>query len=262
MLIVSLHDVTPALEESVRRGWDLCTRRGLRPSLFVVPQWHGAWPLEEAPAFVEWLRERQDEGAEILLHGERHDEVGQRRSWLGHLRACGRTASEAEFLMLGRTEARARIARGIERLRALGLPPLGFAPPAWLAREATWEAARQLDLGLAEDDRAIRLLHGGGRLASPVIRWSARSLPRALASVLVAEARCLAQRHRPLLRLALHPPDVSRPLVTASVARTLDRLRRARRAVSYAEACSALRASIAAASPGGIAPRVPTTPCP
>ena len=55
-LLVSIHDVTPALAEGVERLWALCAVRALRPALLVVPDWHGAWPLESHPDFVGWLR--------------------------------------------------------------------------------------------------------------------------------------------------------------------------------------------------------------
>ena len=51
-LLVSIHDVTPALERDVRALWDLCAERGITPALFVVPNWHGQWPLDEFPRFA------------------------------------------------------------------------------------------------------------------------------------------------------------------------------------------------------------------
>src|ERR1700677_1747309 len=75
-LLVSIHDVTPALAPRVEALWALARERGVTPALLVVPNWHGRWPLGEHPEFVRWVRARADEGAEIFLHGERHDEVG------------------------------------------------------------------------------------------------------------------------------------------------------------------------------------------
>ena len=94
-LLVSIHDVTPGARDGVARLWELCARRGVRPALLVVPDWHGEWPLEPHPAFVAWLRARAAEGAEIVLHGERHDEVGSPRAAADALRALGRTAGRA-----------------------------------------------------------------------------------------------------------------------------------------------------------------------
>ncbi|MFI5236231.1 MAG: DUF2334 domain-containing protein, partial [Gemmatimonadales bacterium] len=75
-LLISIHDVTPAFQAEVEALEAMCTAIGVAPALLVVPDWHGQWPLERHPAFVRWLRERADAGAEIILHGERHDESG------------------------------------------------------------------------------------------------------------------------------------------------------------------------------------------
>lgn len=237
-LLVSIHDVTPALEDGVARLWEICVARGVRPALLVVPDWHGAWPLEAHPRFAAWLRARVTDGAEIVLHGERHDEVGLPRSPVDTLRALGRTAREGEFLTLDETEAGARIARGWTKLRAVGLDPIGFVPPAWLAREASFRAAGAAGLGFSEDDCAIHLFPSGRRLPSPVVRWSARSTARAWGSVAVARARWMLQRRAAYPRIAFHPQDLGHPATAATLGPTLDRWLARHRPISY----SALRA--------------------
>ena len=114
-LLVAVHDVTPAHEDRLTRIFALLDRLGMTQyALFVVPNWHGEWPLDEHPSFVEELRRRQASGAEIFLHGLRHDEVGQQRSVWQQLRVAGRTASSAEFMFLSPEEAGACIDRGLE----------------------------------------------------------------------------------------------------------------------------------------------------
>jgi uncharacterized protein len=222
-LLVSIHDVTPVLADGVGRLWDLCALRGVRPALLVVPDWHGEWPLEAHPGFVTWLRARAAEGAEIVLHGERHDEVGLPRRLTDELRAWGRTAREGEFLTLDQPAARERIARGRARLRALGLEPVGFVPPAWLARDAGHRAVAETGLGFSEDDRAILLFPSGRRIPSPVVRWSARSPMRAWGSVAVARARWALQGRARHPRIAFHPQDLGHAATAASLGPTLDR---------------------------------------
>jgi predicted deacetylase len=236
-LLVSIHDVTPALAVGVERLWALCAARDVRPALLVVPDWHGEWPLERHPEFVAWLRARAAEGAEIVLHGERHDEVGLPRGLADELRAWGRTAGEGEFLTLDEPAARERITRGRGRLRALGLEPIGFVPPAWLARDAGHRAAGGSGLGFSEDDRAIHLFPSGRRLRAPVVRWSARGSVRAWGSVAVARARWTLQGGAPLARVALHPQDLSHPATAAAIGPALDRWLARHRPVTY----SALR---------------------
>ena len=222
-LLISIHDVTPALEPNVRRLWELCRERGAVPALFVVPNWHGAWPLAAYPKFCAWLRQCAAAGAEIVLHGERHDEIGASRSWRDELRAWGRTAREGEFLSLDRPAARERIERGLATLAALGFEVRGFVPPAWLATEDTHRAARDAGLWFSEDAGALRRLQDETRIPAPAVRWSARTPLRALGSVAVAEARQALQGRMPVVRLALHPADLEHPLVAHSVARALDR---------------------------------------
>lgn len=232
-VLVSIHDVTPALVDGVVRLWELCQRRRVRPALFVVPDWHGEWPLEAHPDFVTWLRARAAEGAEIVLHGERHDEVGLPRRLGDALRAWGRTAREGEFLTLDEPAARERIARGRARLRSLGLEPVGFVPPAWLARDAAHRAAGGMGLGFSEDDRAIRLFPSGRRIRSPVVRWSARTTVRAWGSVVVARARWTLQGAASHPRIALHPQDLGHPATAAAIGPTLDRWLARHAPISY-----------------------------
>lgn len=225
MLLVTLHDVTPALADETRALWALCRARGIVPGLLVVPNWHGAAPLESDREFLDWLRAAQDAGAEIFLHGERHDEAGMPRAWRDSWRAVGRTAGEGEFLTLDRAGASARIARGLECLARVQLTPIGFVPPAWLARPATFDAAAAAGLAVSEDVAGIRLLQQARVVLSPVVRWSARSAWRAYGSVCMAEARWRVQRTATPVRLALHPGDLRHAASARSVERSLDRWR-------------------------------------
>lgn len=238
MLLVSIHDVTPAREPGVTRLWELCASRGITPALFVVPNWHGQWPLEEHPRFINWLRAGAGEGAEIVLHGERHDEVGSNRRLRDRVRAWGKTAGEGEFLILDAIAAGARLTRGLTRLRELGLQPTGFVPPAWLARRATYEAAAAAGLVFSEDDRSIRLLRTGRRIRSPVVRWSTRTTARAWGSVAVATARWVLQKKSRWPRIAFHPQDLDHAATVASIRLTLDRWLGRHPAGRYADLCS------------------------
>jgi predicted deacetylase len=219
-VIVAIHDVTPAFAHQVETLWDICKTRGITPALFVVPSWHGQWPVEEDPRFCGWVRRLAAEGAEVFLHGERHDEVGAERTLWDTMRAFGRTDREAEFLTLPRAAARNRIARGLLRLRSAGLKPIGFVAPAWLSSRGAVEAVGDVGLRYSEDGTCIHVI-GRGRLKAPAIRWSARTLFRAHASVAVAAA-ARATLREPLIRIALHPRDVRSAPVRRSLVRTLD----------------------------------------
>jgi predicted deacetylase len=235
MLLVSIHDVTPALQPNVIRLWDLCSRHGLAPALLVVPNWHGRWPLEEHSSFIDWIRARAGEGAEVVLHGERHDEMGLPRTLWESCRAWGKTDGEGEFLSLDAAAARDRLNRALQRLRKLGLEPTGFVPPAWLAGEATHQAAAAAGLRFTEDTRCIRLLSSGQQVKSPVVRWSARTPMRAWGSAAVAGARWTFQRSSAWPRIALHPGDLDHEVTARSIGRTLERWLRRHRPGHYAD---------------------------
>jgi predicted deacetylase len=213
-LLVSIHDVTPALEANVLRLWELCAARGLSPALLVVPDWQGEWPLRRHPRFVQWLLDRAAAGAEIVLHGERH--------------------LTGEFRTLDLAAARERIDRGLRSLRSLGIAPMGFVAPGWLARSATHAAARDAGLGFSEDARSIRLFPSGRRVASPAVRWSARTAVRAWGSVAVARGRWMLQRRSRFPRIAFHPQDCTHSRTAHDLPATLDRWLGRHLPISYA----------------------------
>ncbi len=243
-LLVSLHDVTPAHAGAIERVYALLKEFGVaRYALFVVPNWHGAWPLREHPDFVTRVRERAGRGCEIMLHGLRHDEVGARRSMGEDLRALGRTAREAEFLALDEAAAGERVRQGLASLREAGLQPAGFVPPAWLYRPGLRTVLRSQGVAVMEDAWWVYHLASGRRVRAPCVQWSTRKAYRAAAGVVINAVRVPLERGRRLLRLAIHPPDVDHPAVGRSLRRTLERLLATRTPVTYAAVVGALAPS-------------------
>lgn len=221
-LLVSIHDVAPPNLTAVRRLWQLCRDAGVVPALLVVPDWHGTAPIERDAAFLAWLRAAVADGAELLLHGERHDEAGRPRTLIDSLRAAGKTAREGECLTLDAPELEALVGRGLARLRALGFTSRGFVPPAWLMRTDARPGVFATGVAFTEDAGAIYLA-SGRRIVTSALRWSTRTAIRARASVLVAEWRWRRQRRAPVMRIALHPADLNNPGVARSVQQALAR---------------------------------------
>src|SRR6476646_8179313 len=72
-LIVSLHDVAPKTWETSRRVIEELQHNGIRAcSLLVVPDYHRQGSSMNDRSFVEWLRELEEGGNEIVLHGYFH----------------------------------------------------------------------------------------------------------------------------------------------------------------------------------------------
>lgn len=232
-LLVSIHDVAPPWQAEAAQLWEVCREYAITPALLVVPNWHGEAPIREFPDFTAWARRCRREGSDILLHGERHDEAGLGRSVGDHLAALGRTAGEGEFLTLRSREALQRMQRGVVSLTAQGLPPVGFVPPAWLAQPGLARVARMAGLLVTEDVSRLWLTRRRATLASPVVRWSARSRWRVQASCAVATARAVTVARAAILRVALHPGDAHAPAVLASIRRVLDRECGRRLATTY-----------------------------
>jgi predicted deacetylase len=201
----------------------------------VVPAWRGDLLLSSAPGVASWIRARQREGADVLMHGFRHDEAGSPRSPIDWIRAVGRTSGEGEFLTLGAEQALPRILEGLRALRSVGLDPVGFVPPAWLARPGLRRALRDAGLPVTEDVARLWLTHGDVAFPSPVIRWSARSTWRAVGSSVVAAVRSRTRTHAAMLRIALHPRDLRSRQVRDSIRHTFDRVRRSRTPMTYSQ---------------------------
>jgi predicted deacetylase len=238
-LLVAVHDVTPAHAKRLERVFALLDELSIRQfALFVVPDWHGRWPLERHGKFVKRLRALAKGGCEIVLHGLRHDEVGTRRSAAGQVLALGRTAGEAEFLSLDGNEMRARIRKGLDKLRQVGLEPTGFVPPAWLAGSELDSVLSGFRFAFTEDDQHVRLLADGRSIRAPAIRWSTRKRWRAAAGVAIAACRVPLERRYQVRRIAIHPTDTDVPAVVRSVRRIVVKLSRWGRLSAYRELAS------------------------
>jgi len=160
------------------------------------------------------------------------------------------TAGEAEFSALDASDARNRIARGLEMLHRCGWQAVGFVPPAWQISAAAGSVIADFGFRYSTTLREITTLPSGARFAVPCLGFSSRSgLRRALS--LRWNARQLDRlRTAPALRIALHPIDARYAETIDGWRRFLEAVLRDRRAVTKSELCSAL-----ARSPGATALR-------
>lgn len=236
MLLASIHDVSPRFESEIDQLLErLRPHVGSKLALLVVPNHWGDAPLVPGSPFATRLRGWANEGMEIFLHGFTHRDDGRHTSAGSQLKARFMTASEGEFLGLSRAEAARRIAEGRRLVEdVIGRAIDGFVAPAWLYGAEALEALHDARVPIAEDHFSVWSPASGLQLArGPVITWASRT-PLRLASSLAAAA---ALRRLPLkvLRIGVHPPDVTKDALLRSIDRTFALARRSRQTGRYSD---------------------------
>ncbi len=242
-LVLSLHDVAPHTQHIINDQLETLRRLGvLHCSLLVIPNYHDEDSLLNAPQFREWIREKQSEGHEIVLHGYSH--------WRPH---CSKdpllkrlintyyTAGEGEFYDLPYQEAQEALRRGKRVFEQIGLDLkkiIGFIAPAWLLGKEAQDALR--DEGFAYTTLLRGLLSLGGEaphfFPAQSMVYSVRSSWRRCLSLQWNEflLRDASLRKWPLLRISFHPIDWSYPSIKAHLLKSVARSLKKRTPNTYA----------------------------
>jgi predicted deacetylase len=142
-------------------------------------------------------------------------------------------------MALSPAEAGTRLDRGLEMLRQAGLQPVGFVPPAWLHGRDWMRLLRERRLGYTESSWSVFDVLAGRRLRASAFCWSTQPRWHQPAGAFIAATRLRVQARAPLLRVAIHPPDIEAPPIRDSVRRVLDGLLARRTATSYRAVFSA-----------------------
>ncbi len=115
-LIVSVHDFTPKyhveLEEMLS---ELDSRNFKRRSLFVIPNYDDAYPINKSGKSLYRLIQEKINGNDICLHGYNHAKGFRYR----------------EFKDISFEDAMIKLSKGKHMLRNEGIYPVGFVPPFW-----------------------------------------------------------------------------------------------------------------------------------
>lgn len=205
-LAVSVHDVSPLTRPAVDLMLADLSGAGIAAtSLLVVPDHHRKGEACRDAGFMDWLRAREGEGHEIVLHGFYHLREPKSGGLAQRLVTEHYTAGEGEFYDLDYEEARRRLARGRRMLS--GFDVVGFVAPAWLLGAEAERAVR--DEGFAYTTRlgGVLDLPSGERTASQSLVYSVRSAWRRGVSLMWNSWLAARLRANPLARLGLHPPD-------------------------------------------------------
>lgn len=239
-LLLSIHDVTPAHANTLRRAIRFLRERGATTgALLIVPDFHNAAPLDSDSAFCHFVVDLIADGWEPILHGYSHldEEVRKPSSLRERFSSKHMTASEGEFLLLSQSQARERIEAGRAVLReTIDANPTGFVPPAWLCSDAARDALRDAGFRHSEDHVYIEDLVSQRRLFAPALGWASRSWGRRLSSSSFAYLSTPVLAMLPAVRLALHPGDFHHRGLMRSIEFSLEYFQRAGfRPTSYSQ---------------------------
>jgi hypothetical protein len=229
--------VAPATLPRVRIIAEALTRAGAGPyALFVVPRFHGQTPIEADADFLDWLRDEQGRGHEVVLHGLEHRNRRPRRGWQGWFFQSLYTNAEGECYGLSEPAFESLLDAGLEAFRGAGLePPRGFVAPAWLMPAFAPAVLARHGFGFSETLTRVLLVRRGVSLPSPCHVFSSRSRLRTVTSVLWCRLTRPRRSRAPWLRVAFHPVDADRPAALRELLACCTRELGRRRVSTYRE---------------------------
>ncbi len=208
-LHLTLHDVSPVHENTLRKIHSaICELGVVRYSMLVVPDYHGEWPLEEFPAFCQWLRELEENGVEMVLHGCIHKGAAALGT-ADRIRSSFFTRGEGEFLGLDEKAAEQLLRDGREMLkRTIGIEANCFVAPAWLYSRGTIKALATAGFIFAENRWRIWNPETGRTILwMPVVNYAGGGfVKKSLAAFWVMISGMLL-RGSETVRFAIHPCD-------------------------------------------------------
>ncbi len=227
---VSIHDVSPAWAAEVDGALAACAEVGIKPGLLVIPDYHGAWPLDQHPDYARRVRALQDAGHEVFLHGYYHKSGVAGR---GDAEAAGAaaprglarfwaqravSAGEAEFSDVAEAEARRRLDEGEAMLRRAGLGRVdGFVPPAWSMPAWMLRVLRERGCRYTEDRWSVHDPSAGVSRRCVVLNYASRTPARLWSSLVYARLARHAGRLLPA-RVAIHPADMRHAVLRREIA--------------------------------------------
>lgn len=236
-LLLSIHDVGPRFEREVDLLLERVTRHVApdRLAMLVVPDHWGAHPLIPGTPFAARLRQWSDMGVSLFAHGWFHKDLAAHSGRLARFKAQHMTAGEGEFLGLDEATALARMIAGRDLIQQItGRAVSGFVAPAWLYGPGALTALTQADFALAENHMKVWHPASGRVLArGPVITWASRSRARITSSLFAARILPPLLRFAPVVRVAVHPGDVTLSDLLVSIDDTLRRLCRTHAPARY-----------------------------
>ena len=232
-LVVSLHDVSP-------HTWAACQRilatLDFPVSLLVIPDHHKRGHFIKNTAFCEWLRSRVKAGDEAVIHGYLHQRTARvSETFAEKLITRSYTAGEGEFYDIDYASARRLVFNAREEFRSIGLHPTGFIAPAWLLSAEGERAIREIGFRYTTRLRTVTDLAQRREWRSQSLCWSVRSRWRGAVSLAWNAHLFHRLENAPLMRIAIHPSDISHPRVWQQITRCIAIARSTRKVMTYAQ---------------------------
>ena len=249
-LVVSLHDVAPFSRPAAEKIVADLARRGIHVcSLLVVPNYHGTGESMDDRDFVNWLRDLEAAGHEVVIHGYFHQRPPRARESLRD-RFLTRyyTRAEGEFYDLEYEEALRRITEARAKFAAVGLTPRGFIAPAWLLGSEAEQAVADAELEYTTRLTTVRDLRKQENFFARSLVYSVSKPWRRATSLCWNGVLARLSAETPLLRLAVHPPDFGHAAIWRQITRLLDAQAETRTATTYRDWVAERRVAAAAQS--------------
>jgi predicted deacetylase len=233
--VASLHDVAPQTQAQSSEILEELKTAGIPvTSLLVVPDYHHRGKAIENPHFVSWVRELEEAGHEVVIHGYFHERP--RRNGEGFrekILTRFYTSDEAEFFDLDYDEALLRITMARDEFRSAKLSPIGFIAPAWLLNREGEDAAREAGMQYTTRLGNVTDLLTGETQAARSLVYSTRASWRQTASLAWNAALVRGAEMRELIRLSIHPADFATPKIRSQILTLAARFARTRKATTY-----------------------------
>lgn len=236
-LVVSIHDVSPHTRAATTRLLSHLKSVGVdRSSLLVVPNYHHHGHFLEDGEFRKWLTALALEGHEVVAHGYFHQRERQTgESLRAKLTTRFYTKDEGEFFDLRETEALTLLWKAKSEFAEAGWRPSGFIAPAWLLGTGAERAARSAGFQYTTRLGHVSRLDGSATWPSQSLVWSVRSGWRRAMSLVWNGLLFHRLRDNPLMRIGVHPPDLTHPVILGQILELTRRGLADRRAATYEE---------------------------
>lgn len=233
--MVSLHDVAPVTRSASEKILKELAHLGVRvSSLLVVPDYHGNGSSFADRDFMQWLRDLEADGHEIVIHGYYHQRPRRPNETLpAKLITRSYTSDEGEFYDLDYAEAFRRITRAHDEFTSAGLKPRGFIAPAWLLSKEGERAAADAEMEYTTRLTSILDLRTNENFAARSLVYSVRNSWRRAASLAWNATIAQLMRDAPLVRLSIHPPDFEQTQIWRQIMQIAQRLIESRNATTY-----------------------------